>query len=218
MDNEVTDEESVDKSLIQSGSGLKSNFKKRKISDDDDDEFISKVARAAATIVTENLQNPLKNARPVNTTWTNFNLSAPSTSIINSPNSTPPLHYGIKKIENDDNDTFDQKRLLKTVPARYKGHAAALLKQFSERGTELNWNSDGVIFVDQTSIPQSDIFILFPYLFKHKHPKNLTGLSDFIDKIDEMGLSHLIVKQTKANRSQPKLESSSSSPNWWFLD
>ena len=61
MDNEVTDEESVDKSLIQSGSGLKSNLKKRKISDDDDDEFISKVARAAATIVTENLQNPLKN-------------------------------------------------------------------------------------------------------------------------------------------------------------
>ena len=128
------------------------------------------------------------------------------------------MHYGVKKIQNDDNDSFDEQRLLKCVPTKYKKQAAVLLQQFTDRGTELTWNSDGIIFVDQTSIPQSDIFILFPYLFKHKHPKTLLGFQDFVDKIDEMGLSHLIVKQTKSKKSkQPNLEDSLP-PNWWFLE
>ena len=107
------------------------------------------------------------------------------------------------------------------MPPKYRKQAAVLLKQFTDRGTELTWNSDGVIFADQTSIPDSDIFVLFPYLFKHKHPKNLTGFQDFLNKIDEMGLIHLTVKQTKPKMFQPKVEPKvevSSTPNWWFLD
>lgn len=95
------------------------------------------------------------------------------------------------------------------------------MSQFNNRGTELTWNSDGVIFIDQTSIPQSDIFLIFPYLFKHKHPKNLAAFDDFVTKIDEMGLSHLIVKRINS-KLQPNLKSkteeSVKSPNWWFLD
>ena len=206
------EEEQKDESLIQSGSGLLS--RKRKYSEDDD-EYISKIA----TLVSQKIQNPLLNARPVNTAWTNYNLSLPSTSVAQSANTTPPVHYDVKKFQNDDNDSFDEQRLLKLVPAQHKKLAKVLLDEFNNRGTELTWNSDGVIFKDQTSIPQSNIFELFPYLFKHKHPKSLTGFEDFVEKIDQMGLSHLIVKSiSKPVNLKAKTETeTSSSKNFWFL-
>ena len=76
--------------------------------------------------------------------------------------------------------------------------------------------------IDQTSIPESNIFVLFPHLFKNKNPKNLPGFQDFIEKIDEMGLSHLIRISSKASKAFAKSSNTStdlpSSTNWWFLD
>ena len=110
----------------------------------------------------------------------------------------------------------DEEKLLRLVPPRFRSHAKILLQQFNERGTELTWNSDGVIFVDQVAIPESNIFTLFPYLFKMKHPKTLLGFEDFVDKIDKMGLIHLTVKKTP--KARPKLGNpSSSEPNWWYI-
>ncbi len=106
---------------------------------------------------------------------------------------------------------------MKLVPSHHRRQAQILLKQFNVRGNELTWNSDGVIFVDQTSIPESNIFVLFPYLFKMKHPKNLAGFDDFIKKIHEMGLDHLIVKKFTALQ-RVKNTSNKPSVNWWFLD
>ncbi len=111
---------------------------------------------------------------------------------------------------------LDEKRLLKLIPPRHRREAEVLLEQFNKRGNEFTWNSDGVIFVDQTSVPNSNIFKLFPYLFKMKHPKNLTGFEDLQKKIHEMGLDHLIVKKYKVQSS--KVTKQSSTVNWWFLD
>ena len=58
-------------------------------------------------------------------------------------------------------------------------------------GNELTWSSTGIIYVDETSIPNSNIFELFPYLFRAKRPKGLIGFEDFCDKIVEMGLVRL---------------------------
>ncbi len=186
------------------------------------------------------------------TTWSNFDLTRPSTSVIGSVNTTPPLPYGNLEKKNDENDEFgncicnklitcyiyyenltfiinfhnqyvsDEMKLLKTIPPRYRRQAATLIRQFENRGNELTWNSDGVIFIDQTSIPESDIFLLFPYLFKHKFPKTLLGFEDFLQKIEEMGLSHLILqkkftKRSKYLKSESKMEKKDST-NWWFLD
>lgn len=113
--------------------------------------------------------------------------------------------------------------MLKSIPTKYRRQAAALLSQFNERGNELTWNSDGIIFIDQTAIPQSDIFVLFPYLFKFKHPKNLQGYSDFAQKIKEMGLEHLILRRTFSKESKQNItmqqtpKNETSSENWWFL-
>ena len=110
---------------------------------------------------------------------------------------------------------LDEQRLLKFTPAKYRPQASALLRQFQSRGNELTWNSDGIIFIDQVAIPQSDIFVFFPYLFKHKHPKTLVGFSDFVQKLRDMQLQHLIV--TKTRTIPPSSQSSNPSGNWWFL-
>ena len=112
--------------------------------------------------------------------------------------------------------TVDEEKLLRLVPTRFRPQAKILLRQFNQRGTELTWNSDGIIFKDQTSIPESNIFTFFPYLFKMKHPKNMTGFDDFIQKINEMGLSNLILQ--KAPKVREKLSKlSGTGPNWWYL-
>ncbi len=80
-------------SFEQSGSGNKNSS--------ENDEFISKVAE----LVGQKL-NPLLNARPVVSTWSNFNTSLPSTSVIGSVNTDPPLHYNNTIFKNDENDQF----------------------------------------------------------------------------------------------------------------
>ena len=44
--------------------------------------------------------------RPVNTQWSNYNLLPPSTAVIGSVNTTPPIHFDIKRQKNDENDSF----------------------------------------------------------------------------------------------------------------
>ena len=93
------------------------------------------------------------------------------------------------------------------------------MEQFNQRGNELTWNSDGIIFIDQISIPNSDMFVLFPYLFKHKHPKNLTGFEDFVEKINAMGLDHLILKRNSHAKSLNLTKTQQTKPdsNWWYI-
>ena len=105
---------------------------------------------------------------------------------------------------------------MKFTPPKYRHQAERLLKQFQLRGNELTWNSDGIIFIDQVAIPQSDIFIFFPYLFKHKHPNTLIGFQDFVEKIRQMQLQHLIVYKSRQIRLE-STKTTNSGKNWWFL-
>jgi hypothetical protein len=67
----------------------------------ENDQFISKVAE----LVGQKL-SPLLNARPVVTSWSNYNTSLPSTSVIGSVNTDPPLPYNNTIKKNDENDRF----------------------------------------------------------------------------------------------------------------
>jgi hypothetical protein len=95
-----------------------------------------------------------------------------------------------------------------------------LIKEFSNSPHSFNWNLDGVIFLDDVSIPNSDIYVFFPNLFKGRYQKHLIGFSDFVQKIHEMGLTNLIkqknvkVKNTSAATSP---SNSASAGNWWYL-
>ena len=97
-DDEDTLDTNID-SLQQSGSGEKRN---QFIPDVNDDDFISKVA----LLVHGKLNNPLSSARPTTNSWTNFDLSPPSTSVIDSANTDPPLPYNNNLQKNDENDIY----------------------------------------------------------------------------------------------------------------
>ncbi len=88
-------DQDTDDSFNQTGSG---ETKPRK---SDDEDFIQKVAY----LVGEKL-NPLLKARPVSTLWSNYDISLPSTSLLETPDSTPPLHYNNTISKNDENDSY----------------------------------------------------------------------------------------------------------------
>lgn len=94
------------------------------------------------------------------------------------------------------------------------------MKEFSSRGHELTWSTDGIIYIDEVAIPSTDIYVLFPYLFRAKRPKNLVGFEDFVQKINCMGLNRLIYEKPKFYNCPKSSEKNSSkdSTNWWFLN
>ena len=115
----------------------------------------------------------------------------------------------------------DEKRLINLTPQKYRKKAALLLKEFSRRGNELTWSTDGIIYVDEISIPSTDIYVLFPYLFKAKRPKNLLGFEDFVQKINCMGLYHLIYQKPKlyeCSKSKNNPKPLENLANWWYLN
>jgi len=78
----------------------------------------------------------------------------------------------------------------------------------------------GTIFIDETSIPNSDIYDIFPRLFKQRQPKRLPGFQDFILKLKSMGLLHH-TKVSSNPSSSVKREvskpSHSEEPQWWYI-
>ena len=129
--------------------------------------------------------------------------------------------------ETDLNDTFDEDTLLKTVPKRFKEKAIELLKKFDERPNELTWDASGNIYINEQVIPNSNIFRFFPFLFKRKTPKSLTGFLDFTNQIDAMGLSHLLSPYSKTSTTKQTTTSQlaknetvgtdSLTNNWWYI-
>ena len=107
------------------------------------------------------------------------------------------------------------------MPNTFKEKARQLLKEIEENPDQLTFSSDGVIYCNKTSIPNSDVFHLFPYLFKSRRPKYLDGFEDFLNQIHEMGLSHLIKgsipKSTISKAQEKEISISSSEGNWWYL-
>jgi len=51
-----------------------------------------------------------------------------------------------------------------------------------------------------------------------KRPKNLEGFDDFVQKLDFMGLTHLIAVKPKKITNLISSPSKTSSQNWWYLD
>ena len=99
----------------------------------------------------------------------------------------------------------DEKQLLLLVPKGMKKNAKKLLRAFDERPNELTWSSDGIIYINQVAVPRSNIFTLFPILFKKTRHSNLIGEEDFLQKIKEMYLTYLIEKDSKISDQAGKM-------------
>jgi hypothetical protein len=186
-------------------------------------DFVGRIA----DLVTKRISQPSAAFHPITKNWKFYEKSEPTlTSEVQPDNTTPPINYSNIIRQNDLNDSFDENALLKKVPKPYKHKAALLLKIFDERPNELTWDSAGNIYADEQSIPNANIYELFPYLFRKKVPKKLSelsGLPDLIQKLQDMGLAHLInctsVAKTKKvfKSSVPAIPQSSNTGDWWFL-
>ena len=184
------------------------------------------------TLVNQLTEAVLKNihakSASVTPRWQNYERVEPTVIVETLTETTPPLPFSTPIFDTDLNDSFDEQKLLKTVPKSFKKNASELLKQFDARPNEITWDSAGHIYIDEVSIPNANIFVLFPQLFKKRNSKkNLEGFDDFLKQINSMGLTHLIrdgkkhPSQFQKNQSQPQtnevLTPAENSANWWFL-
>jgi len=191
----------------QSGSGLYSNLHSDQI-------------RKIVDIVKQEISLP---PQPVVTTWQNYERTEPRTAMVGHPKPSSLNMFNVVYSKSHQNDIYDEKKLMKRVPKEHRVVAKRLLDAIDSRPNEMNFNSEGVIFVDDESIPSSNIYKFFPLLFKKKAPKNFTGFKDFISKLQEMGLGHFIqypidhktaVKLDKAVEDATQI---TSDDQWWFI-
>ncbi len=102
----------------------------------------------------------------------------------------PLINYGVVITKNDDNESA----LLDLVPEKEQFIAKFLLHKIDERASELTWNSSGVVFIDKFSIPNSNFFVIYPYLFRKFMPKKvIPGLKEVLQKLQVMGLDQYTV-------------------------
>lgn len=182
------------------------------------EDFISKVADLVAKRIS-NSAPTTANFRATDPNWKFYsNVEPTATSEIQAPNTAPPLQFDNPIFQNDMNDKYDENALLRRVPKPSKKKAAALLKIFDERPNDVTWDSSGNIYLDEESLPNSNMFELFPYLFRKRAPKNLNGLQDLIQKLTAMGLSDMILCAKKVKEEKNVASKEVTPPdNWWYL-
>jgi hypothetical protein len=105
-DSDSRSQTNVEDALIQSSSQIGSgSLKRKRKSSETNDDFITKVAHLVSQKFS-NAEIPIPRPRPVNTTWSNYDLTPPSTSVFGNVNTSPPLHFNQSRIKNDFNDSF----------------------------------------------------------------------------------------------------------------
>lgn len=122
-------------------------------------------------------------------------------------------------------DKFDINKLINSVPQAYKQRAKSLTSHFQQCPLEIDFDANGLLILDGTSIPNSNIFKIFPELFIKKLKKPLPGKNELVTKIASKGWGNLIVKGIARGLKRPrnyKLHSETESSlkefkNWWYM-
>lgn len=110
----------------------------------------------------------------------------------------PLSNYNIDIVKNDDNDVFDESALLHLIPNNLRSRAFALLQKLQDRGGEFTWNTNGLVFINQVAIPNSNLFQIFPCLFQKQFPRyKIDGLLEVKTKLQQMGLSEYFTLDRK---------------------
>jgi len=139
----------------------------------------------------------------------------------------PGPAFGITIQKNDLSNAFDAKHLISLVPKQHRENAVKLLQIFENQPEEVTFTTQGALLINGESIPGSNMYLLFPALFKRG--KSYIGVKELVEKLHEMKLAHLITqKQFPSNKiayksvtlpkqgSEPPFKKAKST-NWWFL-
>lgn len=134
----------------------------------------------------------------------------------------PPLSFGVTQRKSVLHDDIDDANLILSVPEKYQEKASKLLKLLNKDSLTFSYNSKGEVYIDQTSVPNSDMFIIFPELFERKQ-KSVPGLSEVATKIAFLGLGHLIncgitkgLKRQKSFKENPSVSSQIRNLKHWY--
>ncbi len=203
-DGNSSDSTNSDFSESSSDQTEQKGFGKSKKHSKDDSAFIEKIANIVVGKISSSTVDLSPNAPIIedNNTKSDLNI-LPFDTIIN---------------KNDEADDFDENRLVGLIPNVHKKKAKELLKKINDNGHLITFNSSGVLFINGISIPNSNIFEIFPMLFKISKPLIIPGLLELINQIDSMKLSHLIVTKSKQQQKKnPKEESLKISDNFWYI-
>jgi hypothetical protein len=153
----------------------------------------------------------------------NSDLAQELPSPAENPNHEPPSAFE-ETIKSSQNSIGVQELLLNKIPSKFKQKAEKLLEVFEQVPNSITWNSDGIIFINHDSLPNSNIFILLPELFKKNPNKKLPGFYEFTSEIATLGYGHLIEKGVLRglHRSAPivrqnELYEGIKKENWWYI-
>jgi hypothetical protein len=122
-------------------------------------------------------------------------------------------------------DQFDNQKLVSLVPKNYQSRAKLLLDKINQNPLEIDYNSNGELYIDGVCIPNANIFKIFPELYVRKLKKNLFGKEELVTKIASKGWGKFIVKGIVKGLKRPphyQMHKDTTSSikefkNWWYL-
>jgi len=121
---------------------------------------------------------------------------------------------------------FEDENLMKLVPNKFKEKAKSLLIQLQKHPSDITWTSNGTIFLGQNSLPNSNIFYLFPKLFKPvTDPEKTIYLSAIATTIATLGLGKYInqklisglTRRAPLSNSEQLKTKIQSTKHWYYL-
>lgn len=86
----------------------------------------------------------------------------------------------------------DEEKILTNIPSNFTSKAKKLLHFIYANPLSLSWDTDGVVTLHGTNIPGSNIYEIFPALYKKQDPTDLAGFFSVVTFLLSSGLGHLI--------------------------
>lgn len=86
----------------------------------------------------------------------------------------------------------DINSLMSKIPNNFKEKGKSLLKYFLDNPLLVSWDSNGVLSVNNISIPNSNFYSIFPELYAQKPKRSLPGFVTLSTFLLTSGLQHLL--------------------------
>lgn len=90
---------------------------------------------------------------------------------------------------------FDEQDVLNSLKSFQKKKAQAILSEIKKQPDQLMFDTNGTVFIEGKSIPDSNIKDFLFSLFNGKS-STLNGFKDFVVKLQQLGLSRFIPKKS----------------------
>lgn len=145
-------------------------------------------------------------------------------STIQNINQMPASSSDFERTKNSINE-----KLFNLVSPHLRPKAQLLLHKLSEFSSELEFKENGEIKIDGQTLPDANIYTLFPLLFKPSSYAQNPHLQTLVNEIATLGLGHLISRFYSAglspkgqnhipNRMQLRKEIKTLGPYWYKLN